>query len=454
MHNPLASRRNFLKATTAGFGHLAFAGIAAAQSNVAKNTSRTHHQPRAKRVIFLCMEGAPSHVETFDHKPELYKSDGRSFGAGRASGTLRSPITPFSQHGESGLWISDLFPQIATQADHLCLLNGMHTDLPAHAQAFIKMHTGNSQFPRPSLGSWTFYGLGTENENLPGFITISPPSKNGGAGNYASAFLPAMYQATPIGRSGRPIADATVANLVNNRKSSRAQRLQLDYLKSINQGQLQREQINPQIEGVIESYELAFRMQAEMPELLDLSKESAATLEAYGIDSEATDDFGRQCLLARRLSEAGVRFVEICCPNWDHHTQLSTRLPESCASVDQPVAALLDDLDRRGLLDETLVVWGGEFGRTPYAQGSDGRDHNAKGYTMWMAGGGVRGGLAYGGTDEVGYEAVEGKVHIHDWHATVLHLLGLNHEALTYRYAGRDFRLTDTRGFVIDDIIA
>lgn len=451
IHQPNSSRRAFLQASTASLSSLAFTALAADDSNP---TQSPHHAPKAKRVIFLCMEGAPSHVDTFDYKPQLYKSDGQSFGVGRAAGTLRAPLTPFSQHGQSGLWISDLLPNIAKHADDLTVINSMHTDLPAHAQAFLKMHTGNSQFSRPSLGAWSVFGLGSQNENLPGFISIAPPSKNGGAANYASAFLPAMYQATPIGKSGRSIQNATVTNLTNNRKSDKAQRLQLDLLQSMNQTQLNQQKINPQIQGLIESYELAFRMQTQMPDLLNLNNESQTTLDSYGVDNPATDDFARQCLLARRLSQAGVRFIEICAPNWDHHTQLSTRLPESCAAVDQPIAALLADLKQRGLLNDTLVIFAGEFGRTPYAQGSDGRDHNNKGYTLWMAGGGLKSGIAYGQTDDIGHEAVQNKVPIHDWHATILHLLGLNHEKLTYRYAGRDFRLTDTSGQILNEIIA
>ncbi len=448
-------RRGFLKSAAAGFGYLAFAAIAAAEAAKSNPLAakKPHHQGRAKRVIFLCMQGAPSHVDTFDYKPELFANNGRTFGAGRGGGLLRAPIEKFNRAGQSGLMISNLFPNVAKHADDLALLNGMHTDLPAHAQAFVKMHTGNSQFIRPSMGSWALYGLGTENENLPGFITVSPPGRDGGAQNYASSFLPAIYQATPIGKAGRPIESATVSNLINQKKSRNAQRMQLDLLQSINRGQLERERINPKVEGVIESYELAYRMQSEMPELLDLDGESDATQTAYGIGQSETDDFGRQCLMARRLSEAGVRFIELCSPLWDHHTQLSTNLPKKCTEVDQPIAALLADLKQRNLLDETLVVWGGEFGRTPYAQGSDGRDHNNKGYSMWMAGGGVKGGLVHGQTDEVGYEAVEGKIHIHDWHATILHLLGLDHEALTYRYAGRDFRLTDVHGNVVREIL-
>jgi Protein of unknown function (DUF1501) len=330
----------------------------------------------------------------------------------------------------------------------------MHTDLPNHPQAFAQMHTGAFQFRRPSVGAWTLYGLGTENQDLPGFVTISPPANLGGPVNYGSAFLPAAYQGTRIGFSNRPVADATIANATNPRSSPAAQRLQLDFLQSLNGRALEREIVSPEVEGVIDSYELAFRMQGALPKLMDLSGESEATRRLYGMGDQATDDFARQCLLARRFVEAGVRFVELCHGGWDQHRQLKEAHSRNAVAVDRPIAGLLADLKARDLLKDTLVIWGGEFGRAPYAQGSDGRDHNAKGYSLWMAGGGVRGGLAYGRTDDYGYEAVEDKVHVHDWHATILHLLGLDHQKLTYRYAGRDMRLTDVKGNVVKGILA
>ena len=343
----------------------------------------------------------------------------------------------------------------------------MHTDLPNHAQAFLQMHCGLFQFPRPSLGAWVLYGLGTTNENLPGFVTINPPRTNGGAANYASSFLPAVHQATRIGGTGQ------VSNLRNARHSASAQRAQLDYLQQRNRGTAAAQGGNPEIEGLISSFELAFRMQAELPELLDLSGETRETLALYGAEREPeanagprglfggmpgggggpSGTFARQCLLARRLVEAGVRFVEVTHGGWDHHRNLQESLRGSCTAVDRPIAGLLTDLARRGLLDDTLVIWGGEFGRSPTAQG-DGRDHNHKGFTLWMAGGGVRPGIAHGATDEYGQEAVSGRMHIHDWHATLLHLLGLDHERLTYRHGGRELRLTDTKGQVISDILA
>jgi hypothetical protein len=459
------SRRAALKSTAVGFGYLAFAGLStwAAEKDNPLAPKKPHFPARARRVIFLCMEGAPSHVDTFDYKPRLPELDGTSMPGARFGGKLLASPWKFRQHGQGGLWISELFPELAKRADDLCLLRGMHTDVPAHSQAFLQMHTGIFQFKRPSMGAWTYYGLGTANENLPGFVTISPPPQNGGPANYGSAFLPAVYQGTPIslgfggfggGFGGGGGGAPRVSNIRNPNQSSDAQRKQLDFLQSLNRGALEREPYNAEIEGAIESFELAFRMQKDLPKVLDVDNESAATKALYGIGEQATDGFGRQCLLARRFVEAGVRFVEITSNGWDHHRDLKNALGNKAASVDRPIAGLLKDLSSRGLLQDTLVLWGGEFGRTPYAQGTDGRDHNARGFTMWLAGGGVRGGFAHGATDDYGYEAVAGKVHIHDWHATILHLLGLDHEKLTYRYAGRDMRLTDVRGNVVREILA
>jgi hypothetical protein len=355
--------------------------------------------------------------------------------------------------------ISELFPELATHADDLCLLRGMQTDLPAHPQAFLQMHCGIFQFSRPSLGAWVLYGLGRQNANLPGFITLAPPTHNGGPANYGNAFLPAIHRGLKIGGqtwfgpSGSQ-GDLHVSNLASPQYTRDSQRLQLDYVQALNRGALETGGDAQGIEGVIESYELAFRMQAELPALLDLSKETVRTLKLYGIGESRTQRFGRQCLLARRFLEAGVRFVEITSSGWDHHQNLKDALPRNCAAVDAPIAGLLTDLKERDLLKDTLVIWGGEFGRTPTAQNANGRDHNSSGYTMWMAGGGVKGGFSFGNTDDYGFEAVEGKVHIHDWHATILHLLGLDHQRLTYRYAARDLRLTDTKGEVVREILA
>jgi hypothetical protein len=467
-----------LKTTCSGFGYLAFAALAHEQAARASNAKpnplapkKTHFTPRAKRVIFLCMEGGPSHLDTFDHKPKLKADDGKTAPRGRGGfggGKLLGSPFKFAQRGKSGLWISELFPELARHADKLCLLNGMHTDLPNHAQAFLQIHCGIFQFPRPSLGAWVLYGLGTTNDNLPGFITISPPLNHGGPVNYGSSFLPAVYQGTRIGRRGFG-AGEQVSNLRNPRRTQDAQRVQLDYVQELNRGTAESLGDHPEIEGLISSYELAFRMQGELPRVMDLGKETAATLRLYGIDEPrgggggrggfgmtagGPGTFGRQCLLARRLIEAGVRFVEVTMGGWDHHRNLKQSLTSSCTAIDKPIAGLLADLKSRGLLDDTLVLWGGEFGRSPYAQFGDGRDHNNKGYTMWLAGGGIKSGFVHGKTDEHGYEAIEGKVHVHDWHATILHLLGLDHEKLTYRYAGRDMRLTDVKGNVVKAIVS
>jgi len=473
----LVSRRQALKSCASGFGYLAFAGMAheaAAKETAARGGAlapqATHFPARAKRVIFLCMNGGPSHVDLFDYKPTLNKQSGSASSVGRERGGAKLLGSPFqfAQHGESGHWISEVFPRLAKQADELCVIHSMHTDLPNHAQAFTQMHTGSFQFVRPSVGAWTLYGLGSENSNLPGFITVNPPSDNGGARNYGSGFLPAICQGTKIGGNQIPGFYAALMgrdqepgpplkNLENVNLSRDQQRAQLDLVRSLNLHKLERDTYHPEIEGAIESFELAFRMQGEVPEVLDMKSEPESILKLYGVGSGLpTDRFGRQCLMARRLAEAGVRFIEITAPvGWDHHFLLKEELTKSCAATDQPVAALLTDLKQRGLLDDTLVIWGGEFGRTPYAQSGNGRDHNNKGgFSVWMAGGGVRGGLSHGATDEFGYEAVEKPVHIHDWHATVLHLLGLDHERLTFNYGGRDFRLTDVYGNVVTEILS
>jgi hypothetical protein len=467
-NHPLYSRRSALRSVASGFGYLAFADLAhrAALASDPNAARETHFPARAKRVIFLCMNGGPSHVDLFDHKPALTKRSGQPLSPKGGAKLFGSPFK-FSQHGDSGHWISELSPHVAKHADDLCFIHSMQTDLPNHSQAFTQMHTGSFQFVRPSLGAWMLYGLGAENENLPGFITLNPPSDNGGAKNYGSSFLPAIYQGTRIGTNQIPEFYAKLMgvdkepgpplrNIRNPKLSPSEQREQLDLIADLNRQKLQREIYQPEIEGAIESFELAFRMQDEIPSVMDLSAESEATHQAYGIGSgKPTDVFGRQCLLARRMAESGVRFIELTAPtSWDHHFRLQEVLPESCAATDQPVAALLADLKQRGMLKDTLVIWAGEFGRTPYAQSGTGRDHNNKGYTIWMAGGGVKGGHRHGATDEYGQKAVDDPVHIHDWHATILHLLGLDHKRLTFKYAGRDYRLTDVYGKVVEDIVA
>ena len=452
------TRRDLLKGLSCGFGYAALAGLAAEAA--AADTKRQdalaplkpHFAPRAKRVIFLCMRGGPSHVDTFDHKPQLAVDNGKPAPGKKNRKLMESPWA-FKQHGQSGQWISELFPNVAGHADDLCVLNGMHADVPSHPECFVQLHTGSFQFVRPSMGAWVLYGLGTENANLPGFITLNPPSRVGGAQNYGSSFLPAVYQGTRIGQLGQSLKTATIGNLKNPRLDRSAQRRQIDFVQSLNRGLIEKRQSDEQLESVIESYELAFRMQSELPKVLSLSKEPAKTQQAYVVDAGPTDNFGRQCLLARRLAEAGVRFIELSHANWDQHGGLQKRLTANCRAVDQPIAALLADLKQRDMLKDTLVVWGGEFGRTPHIKKADGRDHNSTGFTVWMAGGGVKGGIAHGKTDEYGMEAISGKVHFHDLHATMLHLLGLDHKKLTYRYAGRDFRLTDVYGDVVNEIL-
>jgi hypothetical protein len=466
----LISRRHALKSLSSGFGYLAFAALAHEQARAEETAEEgsnplapkaPHFTPRAKRVIFLSMRGAPSHVDTFDYKPQLQKDHGKASTYGRfRNAKLLGSQWKFSQHGQSGLWISELMSEVAAHADDLCLLSGMHTDLPNHPQAQVKMHTGNSQFVRPSLGAWSLYGLGTENANLPGFVALNSPS--GTAQHFGSAFLPAIYQAARFGaddrgggrRRARGVQTPEIPNIKNPKLDKDLQRLQLDFVQDLNKAKLKRDVHQPDVEGVIESFELAFRMQDEVPALMDLNEESKQTLDLYGINGGATDRFGRQCLLARRFVEAGVRFVELSHGNWDHHRNLADDLPARCNEIDKPIAGLLADLKQRDMLKDTLVIWAGEFGRTPHGQGGDGRDHNNKGYTTWMAGGGVKGGFQYGETDPYGYEAVRDKMHIHDWHATILHLLGLDHERLTFKHAGRDFRLTDVHGEVAKAIFA
>lgn len=458
------SRREALMTMSSGVGWLAFSVLAQAKNGIAAKAP--HYPAKAKRVIFLTMRGGPSHVDLFDYKPELMARDGKSASLGRDStgAKLFGPVHPMQQCGQSGQWITTLYPKLAQHADDLCIINSMNTDLPNHAQAFGQMHTGSFQFVRPSIGAWTLYGLGTENENLPGFITLNPPADNGGAQNYGSAFLPAICQGTRIGGSQLPDLYAALLNKdvapgppmknITPAVSREMQRAQLDLIRGLNERKMERDGVHPQIEGAIESFELAFRMQSEVPEVLDLRGEPESVLKLYGI-GQGKDQFARQCLLARRMAEAGVRFIEIASPvQWDHHNRLREQLATCCAATDQPIAALLTDLKARGLLKDTLVVWAGEFGRTPYAQSGDGRDHNHKGYSIWMAGGGVRGGLTYGATDEVGHKAVLDPMHIHDWHATILHLLGLDHTRLTFNHGGRNFRLTNVSGTVAKGILA
>ncbi|QDT37873.1 DUF1501 domain-containing protein [Stratiformator vulcanicus] len=462
------SRRDALRTSAAGFGYLALAGMCAdAKAKQAAPTGplapkSTHFPAKAKRVIFLFMHGGPSQMDLFDPKPELNARHGEKLpfdlpGLIRPDrlGKLFGVKWNFKRRGESGNWVSELMPHLAKQTDKLCFLKGLHTEGEAHGQAVLRYHTGQANFIRPSIGSWMSYGLGTENQNLPSFITIDYPMMHGGVRNYSNVFLPAAHQGTQIRVRGER---ASIRHLQNDEMSLGEQRDQLGVIQGLSRLHRERVGRDDQLDGVIESFELAYRMQSEAPQVMDLSGESKATRELYGVDEKPTDAFGRQCLMARRLSEAGVRFVQVSSGyHWDHHGSIDKNLPESCAKTDKPVAGLLADLESRGLLDETLVVWGGEFGRTPVAQidrGNAGRDHNPHGFTIFMAGGGVKPGVSHGQTDDFGYLAVDGKVHIHDLHATIMHLMGINHKELTYRYAGRDFRLTDVYGRVVKDIIA
>jgi len=461
-------RRQLLQSAACGFGYVAFAGLASQAAAAERNplaAKLPHYAPRAKRVIFMFMHGGPSQVDTFDYKPELARLSGQpapfvkpeSDDGARPKKIppLRESPWKFAQHGQSGRWVSELFPHVARHVDDLCVVNSMHTEGRAHGEATLRLHTGTANFVRPSIGSWVAYGLGTENSNLPGFITIAPPRAHGGVQNYSSAFLPAIYQGTAIGTADVPVKGASIPFLANDKLSPALQRRQLDLVQQLNQAHLQRAGDDAQIEGLVQAYELGFRMQAAAPAVIELAQESAATQELYGIGTDATDDFGRQCLMARRFAEAGVRFIQISTAYlWDQHEKLISGHEQIARAVDKPIAGLLADLKARGLLDDTLVLWGAEFGRTPYTQGVDGRDHNPEGYSIWLAGGGVKSGIAYGQTDEFGFAAVENKVHYHDLHATILHLLGLDHERLTYRYSGRDFRLTDVAGRVVHDILA
>lgn len=462
-----ATRREMLRASACGFGQLVLTALAAqgagaesrpAASPVPPHTS--HFPPRARRIIFLFMWGGPSHVDLFDPKPRLNAEDGKQL-AGKSVGSERDQLgtllgSPFrfTQHGEGGIWISELFPQLARHADRLCVVRSMHTDGNAHGEALLRLHTGQANLVRPSVGAWVSYGLGSDNENLPAFITISPPRGHGGVQNYGSAFLPAMHQGTAIGSAEIPIAQAVVSNLGNQRLKPNEQRDQLDLIQSLNRRHLRATGDDQQIEGLIANYELAFRMQSTMPAIMSLNDESKTTLDLYGIGSEPTDNFGRQCLLARKFAERGVRYIQVSTNyTWDHHKQVKEGSITESAKVDRPIAGLLEDLARRGLLENTLVVWGAEFGRTPMVENGDGRNHHPRAFTMWLAGGGVRGGISYGSTDDFGYRPVESPVHMHDLHATLLYTLGLDHERLTYRHAGRDFRLTDVYGRVVHDLL-
>ncbi len=470
-------RREFLSQSACGFGMLALADLLGAESAqgetpaVGRGSQRVgsgdlapkppHFPARAKRVIFLFMHGGPSQVDTFDYKPELQKRDGESYSGQMPSQIDAKPFLlaspwKFSQHGQNGLWVSDLLPHMAGVADELCVVRSVYSRGQSHGQAVGMVNTGSDNLVRPSVGAWVSYGLGTENSDLPSYVAISPASSHGGPRNYGAAFLPAIHQATVVGANGK-LGTGRIADLLppGGTDPSGVDRGQLDLLQQLNREHLRISGRDAQIEGAIEAYELAFRMQRTAPDVMRIEDEPESVRQMYGIGEKETDNFGRQCLLARRLAEAGVRFIQVSSGNvWDQHGKLREGHAKNSLATDKPIAGLILDLKQRGLLDDTLIVWGGEFGRTPVVQGSDGRDHNPHGFTMVLAGGGTRGGYAHGETDEFGYYAVNDRVHMHDLHATILHLLGLDHKRLTYHYAGRDFRLTDVYGDVVSGLIS
>ena len=440
------SRRDVLRMASCGFGYLAMAGLAGAASpDLMPRPPR--FPARAKRVIFLCMNGGPAQLDTFDYKPQV--------GAKPHPGS----VVAFQQAGQSGVHVSDLLPNIARHADKLCVLNAMHADTGNHAQSFLQLHTGDRLRPCPSMGSWVSYGLGTENQNLPGFISLNTAKPS----VYSSACLPPIYEGTPIGINGEDMSKATVSNVGSEHLPLQIKRRQLDLIQAMNREHFAQRPDDERLEGVIQTMELGFRMQASAPDLLDISKESQATLDRYCVGKSydagtcKPSDFGRQCLLARRFAEAGVRFIELNHGSWDQHQDHRRDLGANCASTDAPIAALLDDLEQRGMLEDTLVVWGGEFGRPGLTPG-DGKDqtgHNARAFTFWMAGGGVKRGFTHGRTGDNGAECVEGKVHFRDLHATILHLLGLDHDQLSFTQGGRSIRLTGVQGGkIVKEILA
>lgn len=467
-HDPVnfaLTRRNLLRRASVGFGGLAAGalfGNAAAAGQISA-PPRAHHRPRAKSVIFLYMDGAPSQVDTFDPKPRLAAENGEPIGMkipktqfDNVGSVLQSPWT-FRPGGECGLPISDLFPKLRERADELCIVRSMTSQFPEHTSANYFLHTGFGGLGRPSIGAWAQYGLGRGADDLPGYVVLNgglvPP---GGLDTFGSGFLPASFQASLLRPSDPPVADvAPIERFAGH------QRRKLDLLAELDASFAARLAGEAQVDAAIENWETAARMQTAVPEVFDLSGESAATRALYGLDDEFehTRTYARQCLLARRLVERGVRFIELTCPNcghdrWDQHNNLKAGHEANARAVDRPIAALLMDLRRRGLLEDTLVLFAGEFGRTPMAQGSNGRDHNPHGYSIWLAGGGVQGGQAVGATDDYGYFAVDQRCDMHDLHATVLHLLGFDHTRLTFRFGGRDMRLTDVHGVVQDSWLA
>ncbi len=461
------SRRGALRAAALGFGHLGLSGLLASEQQPSNPLAprKPHFEPKAKRVIFLFMHGGPSSVDTFDPKERLTRDHGKALPMKRPLAFADAPAGPlmkspweFKNMGQSGIPVSSLFPHTRECVDDMCVVRSLVGEGVDHGAALLQTFTGSSTFVRPAMGSWVVYGLGSENRDLPGFVTIKPALSHGGSKNWSSAFLPGAYQGTAIGNSGmksKDIEGEPIEYLIRKGFTPEQQRFELDMIQNINRRHAAMRSADPELEARIQAFELAFRMQTEAPEAFDMSTETEATKKLYGMDAPETSEFGWQCLLARRLAERGVRYIQ-CTHSykWDQHGQLFEKHNENAREVDKPIAGLLRDLKSRGLLKDTLVIWAGEFGRTPVSQGNDGRDHNPYGYSIWMAGGGVKPGFIYGATDDIGYHAVEDRMHIHDFHATVLHLLGMTHDKLTYRHSGRDFRLTDVAGSVAHKIIA
>jgi hypothetical protein len=473
--SPFTSRRDFLRSAGTGFGLIALTALLAEDGLLASEASpepggsplapkNPQHEPRARRVIFLFMSGGPSHLETFDPKPELQRLHGQrlpdSFGMvktrrGVDKNKLLATKRTFTKHGRSGIEVSDLLPNLATCADDLCVLRGCHGDSVTHPESVYLMNTGSILMGRPSLGAWAAYGLGTENQNMPAFVVLPDPGGwvKGGAPAWGNGFLPSAYQGTILRGGPSPVLNLRPPQDVTDAQ----QRRTLDLVNRLNQEHLRQRGGDSELSARIAAYELAFRMQASAPEVVDVSGETEATRRLYGLDRKETAEFGLRCLLARRMVERGVRFVQVYCGDtngWDAHSDVEGNHGRLCLQSDRPMAGLLTDLKRRGLLDDTLVIWGGEFGRTPMTEGKDGRDHNPHGFSMWLAGGGVKGGQVVGATDEVGLRAAEDRTHVHDVHATVLHLLGFNHRKLTFRHNGRNERLTDNFGELIHKALA
>ena len=457
-----SSRRSFLRTAGGGIGSLALASLMADETEAENGP---HFAPRAKRVIWLFMHGGPSHVDLFDPKPDLIRYAGEpapeSFGEIMtrrkvAQNPLLAPVKPFRQHGESGLPISDFLPQMARHADDLCVIRSCHGDSVNHPQSVYQMNTGSILMGKPSIGAWVSYGLGSENSNMPAFIVMPDPRSGikGGPPAWGSAFLPADHQGVTLRSGGSPILNLEPAGRAADHER---QRRTLDFLQRLNRDHLAARDYDDALNARIESYELAYRMQTEAPELVDLRGETEQTRKLYGMDQPRTREFGTRCLLARRLIEKGVRFVQLYSGDtngWDAHNDVLDNHTEYCSATDLPVAGLLQDLKARGLLEDTLVIWGGEFGRMPMSEKGKGRDHNPWGYTTVLAGAGVKGGHIHGSTDAIGLRAETDKVHVHDLHATILHLLGIDHEKLTYFHSGKNERLTDVFGNVVHDVLA